>query len=383
MRAFLALTLIVLGTNGAIRDNHPSTSATAKGETAELIVALDDASDSAAPRGDRLDLVAPSEQQPSPPAPDPTTAAAAPDTAELPAAAVLLSPIPDGLIVGPDGLALREGDAPDTADTTDDAPGGNAQRSHELPLDELCNTILNSAENNDLPVAFFANLIWQESRLRDDTVSRAGALGIAQFMPQVAAETGLDDPFDPRQALPASARLLRTLRDHFSNLGFVAAAYNAGAHRVSEWLQHHRGLPRETRDYVVKVTGRSAEQWRNMPVHDDALTFVHHLPCRAMPAFADLEQEQQQQAQAEQTAKEAQPKPAQAHPKAAPAAAKSEKAAEPELAERRHPNDHHRNRDIRVGSHEAREEHHHAGPEHAAHEKFRSVHGEKGRSKAA
>jgi len=159
-------------------------------------------------------------------------------------------------------------------------------------LYNLCNALFASAENNDLPVPFFANLIWQESRLQLDAVSRVGALGIAQFMPKVAVEVGLGDPFDPHQAIPASARFIHTLREHFNNLGFVAAAYNAGAHRVAEWLEHGRSLPRETRDYVVRVTGRSAEAWRKSPVDDSRLTFVRPLPCRQLPAFAELEQAQ-------------------------------------------------------------------------------------------
>jgi hypothetical protein len=167
-------------------------------------------------------------------------------------------------------------------------------------LDDLCNALFTSAQNNGLPVPFFANLIWQESRLRDDAVSPVGAQGIAQFMPEVAAETGLENPFDPLQAIPASARLLHELRGQFGNLGFVAAAYNAGAHRVGEWLARGRTLPRETLNYVLRVTGRSAEQWRTTPPTDTALTFAQHLPCRSMPAFADLEQTQLQQLQAEQ-----------------------------------------------------------------------------------
>ncbi len=167
----------------------------------------------------------------------------------------------------------------------------------DLSLDDLCNALYTSAQDNDLPVPFFANLIWQESRLRDDAVSRKGALGIAQFMPETAAENGLDNPFDPLQAIPASARFLRELRLQFGNLGFVAAAYNAGAHRVTEWLEHRGSLPRETRDYVVRVTGLSVDAWRSMPVNDDALTFVQHLPCRSLPAFASMEQAQSEQAQ--------------------------------------------------------------------------------------
>ena len=106
-----------------------------------------------------------------------------------------------------------------------------------ISLGELCNALLTSAQDNDLPVPFFANLIWQESGLQKDAVSAKGAMGIAQFMPETAAESGLGDPFDPLQAISASARLLRELRGQFGNLGFAAAAYNAGARRVSEWLE--------------------------------------------------------------------------------------------------------------------------------------------------
>jgi hypothetical protein len=162
-------------------------------------------------------------------------------------------------------------------------------------LDGLCNALLTSAQDNDLPVAFFANLIWQESKLKHDAVSPVGAQGIAQFMPRVAVEAGLADPFDPQQAIPASARFLHALQQHFNNLGFVAAAYNAGAHRVGEWLDHGRVLPPETQNYVLRITGRSAEAWRRAPVDDSRLAFVRPLPCRNMPAFAELEQAKLQQ----------------------------------------------------------------------------------------
>jgi len=79
-------------------------------------------------------------------------------------------------------------------------------------LDGLCNTLFDSAQHNDLPVPFFANLIWQESRLRHNAVSPVGAQGIAQFMPRVAAAVGLTDPFDPRAGLgAAAARAARAL----------------------------------------------------------------------------------------------------------------------------------------------------------------------------
>ena len=160
-------------------------------------------------------------------------------------------------------------------------------------VDTLCQALLASAVRNDLPVTFFANLIWQESRFQHDAVSSAGALGIAQFMPEVAMEVGLGNPLDPHEALPASAKLLRALRAQFGNLGFAAAAYNAGPHRVSDWLEHGRTLPLETQNYVTRVTGRSIETWRKSSQHDSQVSFARLLPCRSLPAFAELEQAQE------------------------------------------------------------------------------------------
>ena len=189
----------------------------------------------------------------------------------------------------------------------DSEPSDEAGESSEMPsvgpsplsLDNLCNALFTSAQDNDLPVPFFANLLWQESRLRNDVVSKKGAIGIAQFMPEVAVETGLANPFDPMQAIPASARFLQRLRLQFGNLGLVAAAYNSGPRRVIEWLEHRGSLPRETRGYVLRVTGLTAETWKRVPVDNEALTFVPRLPCRSLPAFANVEQDQMQQAQLE------------------------------------------------------------------------------------
>jgi hypothetical protein len=85
---------------------------------------------------------------------------------------------------------------------------------------------------------------------------------VAQFMPGTAQERGLADPFDPEQAIPAAAHLLSDLRTQFGNLGLAAAAYNGGPNRVAAWLAGNGTLPAETRDYVIRITGRPAEDWR-------------------------------------------------------------------------------------------------------------------------
>ena len=130
----------------------------------------------------------------------------------------------------------------------------------------ICLLVESSARANGLPVEFFARVIWQESRFRADAVgpvTRSGkhAEGIAQFMPGTAAERQLLNPFDPIQALPKSAEFLRDLRQQFGNLGLAAAAYNAGPHRVREWLDGMGPMPSQTRHYVYAVTGSTVEQW--------------------------------------------------------------------------------------------------------------------------
>ena len=181
-------------------------------------------------------------------------------------------------------------------DTQADTPTAPPQPT---ALDNLCNTLFTSAQDNDLPVPFFANLLWQESRLRVDDISKKGAQGIAQFMPKTAVETGLANPFDPMQAIPASARFLQRLRLQFGNLGFVAAAVQCRRAPRTRVAGASRQPARETRDYVVRVTGLSVEAWKTMPIDNAALTFVPHLPCRGLPAFANVEQEQLQQTELE------------------------------------------------------------------------------------
>ena len=145
---------------------------------------------------------------------------------------------------------------------------------------EICDTLITAAQSNDLPIPFFIHLLLQESNFRPDVVSSAGAQGIAQFMPETAATVGLDNPFDPLQAIAASARLLRDLVKQFGNLGLAAAAYNAGPRRIQDWLARKGKLPDETQHYVKTITGRAAETWTASVPGATALTLPRYAPCR-------------------------------------------------------------------------------------------------------
>ena len=155
--------------------------------------------------------------------------------------------------------------------------------------EDICNTLAASAAQHGLPIAFFGNLIYQESGLKPRIVSHVGARGIAQFMPGTARMVGLKNPFNPREALPASAKFLRTLLHQFgNNYGLAAAAYNAGPGKVSRWLKRRTVLPKETRDYVMTITGQGAEHWRGIRGNRFGHRLAGRMPCKSMPSFAHI-----------------------------------------------------------------------------------------------
>ena len=157
--------------------------------------------------------------------------------------------------------------------------------------DVICEAVKAAAEENDIPIGFFVRLLWQESRFKATEVSSAGARGIAQFMPQTAVEVGLRDPFDPLQAIPASAKFLRKLHNQFGNLGLAAAAYNAGGGRIEKWLSRRSTLPNETRAYVKIITGHKAEAW----IDEESTVYMptdlpHKAPCEGVGGLSRQDQ---------------------------------------------------------------------------------------------
>lgn len=136
-----------------------------------------------------------------------------------------------------------------------------SQRLRKLGVEASCQIIEEAARAHQVPVSLLTRLIWNESRFQVGAVSRVGAEGIAQFMPETADERGLTNPFNPEQALSEAAKLLADLGRQFGNLGLAIAAYNARPTRVANWLNAAGTLPRETQILVRAVTGRSADEW--------------------------------------------------------------------------------------------------------------------------
>jgi len=163
----------------------------------------------------------------------------------------------------PIAFAQPEWRAPPCVYSTTTADTTLCVRSRSYSRD-ICAALGHFAETNALPPDFFARLIWKESLFRPDAVSPKGAEGIAQFIPSTAKLRGLNNSFDALEALGKSAEYLDVLRDRFGNLGFAAAAYNAGEGGLSNFLETGN-LPSETRAYVLAVTAHPIEEWKDNP----------------------------------------------------------------------------------------------------------------------
>jgi soluble lytic murein transglycosylase-like protein len=95
---------------------------------------------------------------------------------------------------------------------------------------------------------------WQESRLRPQVVSPAGAIGEMQLMPGTARDLGVD-PYDSRQNISGGAAYLSGLLKRYDgDMVRALAAYNAGPKAVDRY----GGVPpyKETQDYVASILER-------------------------------------------------------------------------------------------------------------------------------
>jgi len=124
--------------------------------------------------------------------------------------------------------------------------------SHPGALRDL---ITAAAAREGLDPALVEAVVAIESAFNPRAISRKGAMGLMQLMPQTAARYGVSDPFDPEENLTGGIRYLRDLLHRFDgDLRYALAAYNAGETAVLTY----GGIPpyRETREYVRLVLAR-------------------------------------------------------------------------------------------------------------------------------
>ena len=117
---------------------------------------------------------------------------------------------------------------------------------------ELSQIISSASASSQIDADFIASVIRAESGNNPRAVSRKGAQGLMQLMPQTANSLGVKDSFDPAENVDGGVRYLRELLLQYNGDAAKAlAAYNAGPQRV----QQYNGVPpyRETHAYIARV----------------------------------------------------------------------------------------------------------------------------------
>jgi hypothetical protein len=123
-----------------------------------------------------------------------------------------------------------------------------------------------AAQRWNVSAKLLAAQLYQESGFNPFAVSKAGAQGIAQFMPATARGMGLADAFDAEQAIDAQAHLMRDLLRQFGSVPLALAAYNAGPGAVSGCgcVPNYA----ETRGYVARILGLMSGAGVPIPLDD-------------------------------------------------------------------------------------------------------------------
>ncbi len=138
------------------------------------------------------------------------------------------------------------------------------RRLSDGDVDKITTSILYFSDINNIDPRLVVATIIAESDFDIHSTSRAGAMGLAQIMPDEARGLGVTNAYDPIQNIGAAVHLLRGHLDKyggapanagvipFSQIALTMAAYNAGPGAVRKY----HGVPpyRETQRYVARIT---------------------------------------------------------------------------------------------------------------------------------
>ena len=131
---------------------------------------------------------------------------------------------------------------------TPSSAAGSSSPPVDHSFDEL---IARTARSFRVDPALVKAVVATESNFEITAVSRVGAQGLMQLMPETAREMGVLAPFKPSENLRGGVRYLREMLDRYGDTRLALAAYNAGPKAVDR----HDGIPPypETKAYVARV----------------------------------------------------------------------------------------------------------------------------------
>ncbi|HZR64308.1 MAG TPA: lytic transglycosylase domain-containing protein [Terriglobales bacterium] len=153
-----------------------------------------------------------------------------------------------------------------------DKPGSlqNSLPRNGFTQAEIDEAIEKAASRHNVDPNLVRALVKVESNFNPNAVSRKGAMGLMQLMPQTARQMKLSNPFNPEENIDAGVRHLKDLLDNYGgDVRLSLAAYNAGMGAVAR----SSGIPRyaETRNYVKRITelyGGSGSTYFSGASHD-------------------------------------------------------------------------------------------------------------------
>jgi len=124
---------------------------------------------------------------------------------------------------------------------------------HRASPEEIDQSIVMAAARHNVDPNLVRAVVKVESNFNSNAVSRKGAMGLMQLMPQTARQLKVKNPFDAEQNVDAGVRHLKSLLESYNgDVNLTLAAYNAGEGAV----RRSAGVPHiaETQDYVRKIT---------------------------------------------------------------------------------------------------------------------------------
>jgi hypothetical protein len=127
----------------------------------------------------------------------------------------------------------------------------SAPRPKPSKEDRYDGLIARTARSYRVDPALVKAVVAAESNFESRAVSRVGAQGLMQLMPETAKAMGVRSPFTPSENLRGGVRYLRKMLDRYGQLKLALAAYNAGPAAVDR----HGGVPPypETTGYIERV----------------------------------------------------------------------------------------------------------------------------------